>query len=183
MTEGDLEIINRCLEGDVDSFGILVDKYQGPVFNVVLRMVRNYEDAREISQDVFVKAFENLRGFNREKKFFSWIYRIAINESINFIDRDRPREELPRGLATDRHDPVREYEATETGRLVHGALDEIGPDYRAVILLRHFFHLSYREIAGILEVPEKTVKSRLFDGRRLLRDLLVEKGLGTHHDQ
>lgn len=170
------------MEGDVEAFGILVDRYQGPVFNVVLRMVRSYEDAKDISQDVFVKAFENLRQFDPKRKFFSWIYRIAINESINFLGKDRPQSDLPAQLTTNRPDPARAYEASETGRQLHRALDELSPDYRAVILLRHFFHLSYREMARILDIPEKTVKSRLFDGRRLLRRVLIEKGWLTEND-
>lgn len=160
----------------MDAFGLLVDKYQGPVFNAVFHMVRSYEDAREISQEVFLKAFENLSSFNPHRKFFSWIYRIAINESINFVESRRPTGDLPRSLKSNRPDPEKSYESLETSRHVHDALDQLTPAQRSVILLRHFFHLSYREMAEVLEIPEKTVKSRLFDARRNLRDLLANKG-------
>ena len=91
MTKEDLDLawVNRCLDGDVEAFGNLVEKYQRPVFNVILRMVDSYEDASEISQQTFLKAFENLGRFRRERKFFSWIYRIAINESINHLNKRR----------------------------------------------------------------------------------------------
>src|SRR5436190_23821083 len=81
----DLDCVTRCAAGDVEAFGILIERYQKPIFRAVMHMVGNYEDARELTQQVFLNAFEHLSSFDRGRKFFSWIYRIAMNESINHI--------------------------------------------------------------------------------------------------
>jgi RNA polymerase sigma-70 factor (ECF subfamily) len=81
----DAALVNRCLEGDTKAFGKLVEKYQKPIFNAALRMCGNYDDAKDIAQVTFVKAYEKLSGFDRNGKFFSWIYRIMMNETIDFL--------------------------------------------------------------------------------------------------
>ncbi|HEU5162268.1 MAG TPA: sigma-70 family RNA polymerase sigma factor [Thermoanaerobaculia bacterium] len=178
MTKEELDLawVNRCLDGDVDAFGNLVEKYQRPVFNVILRMVGSYEDASEISQQVFLKAFENLGRFGRERRFFSWIYRIAINESINHIQTRRQFDSLNPDIPSSGPGPSDELEAAETSRALFTAIATLKPEHRAVVILRHFLNLSYRDAAGILEIPEKTVKSRLFTARQLLRDALTARG-------
>jgi len=94
VEQTDAELIVRCLNGSREAFGVLVDRYQRIVFNLALRMVRSYDDAEEIAQTVFVKAFEKIASFNPEHRFFSWIYRMTINESINHLKRARARVPL-----------------------------------------------------------------------------------------
>ena len=168
--------VERCLNGDVDAFGQLIDRYERPVFNTVLHMVGDAEDAREVCQQVFMKAFEHLSSYDRNRKFFSWIYRVAINESINYLKARRPHEELDESLPYPIANPAERFEELEEWIYLHEAIMKLEPIYRAVIILRHFLHLSYQEAAEILTVPEKTVKSRLFTARQQLRDALQAKG-------
>ena len=178
MKEEDLDriAVERCLEGDSDAFGELITRYQRPVFNTVLHMVGDTEDAREVCQQAFMKAFEHLASYDRERKFFSWIYRVAVNESINWIKARRPHVELDESIEHPRANPAREFEELEEWRHLHEAILELEPNYRAVVILRHFVHFSYDEIAAILKLPEKTVKSRLFTARQQLREALEAKG-------
>lgn len=174
----DADCVQRTLTGDHDAFEELVLRYQKPVFNAILRMVRDQEDAREISQNVFMKAFVNLRKFDGEKRFFSWLYRIAMNDSINFLHARRPIEPLIDTHRSADASPEEAFEAAETRRQIEDAMTRLSPDYKAVLVLRHFLGCSYEEMADVLEIPEKTIKSRLFSARHLLRDELLACGFG-----
>jgi RNA polymerase sigma-70 factor (ECF subfamily) len=180
MNEEELDkvAVERCLQGDLNAFGTLIERYQRPVFNTVLHMVGNPEDAQEVCQQAFMKAFEHLSSYDRERKFFSWIYRVAVNESINYLKARRPHESLNETLPTQRANPAERFEELEEWTHLHEAIMNLDPNYRAVVILRHFIHLSYREISDILSLPEKTVKSRLFTARQLLREALEAKGHG-----
>lgn len=168
--------LQRFHEGDPEAFEALVDKYHRPLFGLIHRMVGSYEDARDITQQVFLKAFEHRRSFDPHRKFFSWIYRMAINESINHIKSRKPAEVLSLELGSREPGPERRMEQEETAQTVRRALALLPPDQRAVVILRHFHHCSYRDAAEILNLPEKTVKSRLFSARQLLRETLAAKG-------
>jgi len=170
----DIALVEQCLSGDTDAFGALVDRYQQAVFNVALRMVNRYEDAQDIAQTVFLKAYRNLGSYKAEYKFFSWIYRMVVNESINFLERRRSTELLEDIHVSSEPDPHVSLETAELNRSLERAIASLLPEYRAVIILRHFEDLSYDEIARILRIPEKTVKSRLFSARRQLREALIE---------
>lgn len=174
----DNECIRRCLAGDADAFEGLVSRYQRPVFNVIYRMVQNREDASEISQAVFLKAYLNLATFDTGRRFFSWICRIAMNDAINFLSSKRPSEPIAASFASPGAGPDEAFETSELRKLVNDAIAALNPDHRAVLVLRHFAECSYEEIASTLQVPEKTVKSRLFEARRTLREQLVAAGHG-----
>ncbi|MCH8872699.1 sigma-70 family RNA polymerase sigma factor, partial [candidate division KSB1 bacterium] len=106
MTElGDFHYVKECLQGHPNAFEPLIDKYQKPIFNAALRMLNNYEDAQDVTQSVFVKAFEKLDLFNPKYKFFSWIYRMVINESINFLNKRKRIEELDSNIITVEKNP------------------------------------------------------------------------------
>lgn len=181
MVESDeLLLIRECLMGHPESFEALVDKYQKPIFNVALRMLNNHEDARDVTQSVFVKAFEKLDTYSPKYKFFSWIYRMVINDSINFINKRKRLDELDPKMIAPEKGPEQEYHEIELSERIQDALMQLQIDYRAVIVLRHFEDLSYREIAFVLDLPEKTVKSRLFTSRQMLKDILLTKGIA--HD-
>ena len=168
--------MRRCLDGDQRAFDRLIVRYQKPVFNAALRMVRNPEDARDVAQTVFLKVFEHLADYDPNLRFYSWIYRIALNESINALGRSRRCEAITGDEIDQAPGPERQVESEQMMHAIENSLMRIQPDYRAVIVLRHFLHLGYEDIGDILEVPEKTVKSRLYTARQLLRDLLVEDG-------
>jgi RNA polymerase sigma-70 factor (ECF subfamily) len=172
--EQDRALIKRCLEGQRDAAGGLVDRYQKRLFNVALRMLNNVQDAEDVTQTVFLNAFLELRTYNPRYKFFSWIYRMTVNESLNMLKRRKPTVTLEDefdirapGAAPDR--------AAEVQDRVGKALMSLKPDDRAVVVLRHFVSFSYQEIADVLEVPVRTVKSRLYTARERLRLTLRER--------
>jgi len=174
--EIDRTCVRRCLEGDLDAFATLIDRYQHPIFNAIFHMVRNYDDAHEICQQVFMKVYEHLNSYDPNRKFFSWIYRAAMNESINHLKARREWEPLSEGVAALEPGPAERFESMERERSVRAAVMALDTNYRAVIVLRHFLELSYEEASELLDVPVKTVKSRLFTARQLLREWFVSRG-------
>jgi RNA polymerase sigma-70 factor (ECF subfamily) len=170
-------LVRQCLEGDRRSFEELVRKYVKPIFNLALRMVSDSENAADIAQTTFIKAYENLRTFDLKLKFFSWLYRIAINEALNFLEKQRPSEELSEEIASGDPTPDEAIGEAERDEIIQQALMRLTPDLRSVIILRHFTGLTYAEMSSALSIPERKVKSRLFSARRRLRELLLNKGL------
>jgi len=178
MTENDdNRLIRECLDGRLSAYEALVVKYQKKIFNAALRLLNDYDDAQDITQTVFVKAYENLRMFNPEYKFFSWIYRMTLNESINYLNRQKHRATLPETLASPEKAPDEKLEMSRLESGIQDAVDELSVDHRVILILRHFADLSYRELGYILEIPEKTVKSRLFAARQRLGMVLVKRGM------
>jgi RNA polymerase sigma-70 factor (ECF subfamily) len=169
--------VDRCLQGDGGAFGELIDRHQRVLFNVSLRMVGNREDALDITQTVFLKAYQNLDTFDRRHKFFSWVYRIMINESLNHLSRSKRTEPLDEAIESGGLGPDEEWSRSRLRDRIQKALLELSDDYRQVIVLRHFAQLSYQEMSGALEVPEKTVKSRLHTARQLLGGIFSKHGI------
>jgi RNA polymerase sigma-70 factor (ECF subfamily) len=170
--EQDRALVARYLENHQDAAGALVDRYQQRLFNVALRMLGNVPDAEDVTQTVFFNAFHRLRTYDPRYKFFSWVYRMTVNESLNMLKRRKPTIPLEDDLDTpvpDGADGAADAE-TQVGR----ALLSLKPDDRAVVVLRHFVSFSYQEIADVLEIPVQTVKSRLFTARERLRLSLSE---------
>lgn len=174
----DVLCVQRCLDGRAEAFEEIVARYQKPMFNLIYQMVHDYEDAREIAQTTFLKAFSSLKRFDQERRFFSWLCRIAMNESINAITARKPSEPILADFASTAASPEERASAAEVRTSLRLALQTLTPEYRAVITLRHIANCSYREAAEILGVPEKTVKSRLFSARQLLREELRSRGFG-----
>jgi RNA polymerase sigma-70 factor (ECF subfamily) len=173
----DRALVERCLAGDSEAFGLLVDRYQNVLYNVALRMLGNPEDAGDVAQTAFVKAFEKLDTYKPKYKFFSWIYRIMMNESLNTLQRRKPQVEIDPSLAGPGGTPEDELDSKEICERVQWAVVQLPIEYRRLIVLRHFGYLSYRDIGGALAIPEKTVKSRLFTARKMLRDILLQRGM------
>jgi RNA polymerase sigma-70 factor (ECF subfamily) len=175
--DDDATLVRRCREGDRTAFEQLVMRYQKPVFNAALRLLRDPEDARDVTQTTFLKVYEHIGHYNPSFKFYSWIYRIAINESLNALGSRKPCEGFSGEEADAAPGPERQLEGQQTGRAIEEALMRIKPELRTVIVLRHFMHLSYQDMGDILLLPEKTVKSRLYSARQLLRDRLLQGGV------
>ena len=179
--DADQALVERCRRGDWSAFTELVIRYQGPIYNAAFWVLRRAEDAKDITQTVFLRVAERLDEYDSKFKFFSWIYRIAVNESLNLLRRNGREEalddevELP---GRDDDDPERRANDAEVSRRIESALMRMSTNDRMVLTLRHFSECSYQEIAEILAVDEKTVKSRLFEARQRLRDLLAD--LRTH---
>lgn len=174
--DSDGELVRRCCSGDRRAFEVLVVRYEKPVFNAALRMLHDREEARDVAQSVFLKVYEHLAEYDPSHKFYSWIYRIALNESINTLHRRRPRAALDPELADDEPGPDDTVRNLQLGDGMSAAIMGLRDEYRAVIVLRHFLDCSYEDMAAILEVPEKTVKSRLFSARQLLKTAMEAKG-------
>lgn len=179
MTEpSDLTLVRQCLEGQREAFGVLVMRHHKVLFNLTLRMVKDSQDAQDLVQTVFLKAYEKLGAFDARFKFFSWIYRMAVNESLNFLKRRRRWEGLDEGR--DYAALAETAEENDMSHTIQNALMFLKVEHRAVIVLKHLEGLSYEEIAYILEVPTKTVKSRLFSARQVLKDILIKQGYVDH---
>ncbi len=175
--EDDPTLVLRCREGDRHAFEQLVRRYQRPVFNVALRMLRDRQDAMDVAQTTFLKAFEHLGDYDPAFRFYSWIYRIAINETLNALGARKPLTGLDGGEVDGTPGPERQADGAQTRRAIEDALMQIKPEQRSVITLRHFMQLSYEDMADILQLPEKTVKSRLYSARQALRERLLQRGV------
>jgi RNA polymerase sigma-70 factor, ECF subfamily len=176
----DGECVRRCLGGETEAFDHIVLRYQKPVFNAILHMVNDYEDSRELSQTAFMKAFMHLKSFDQRRPFFSWLYRIAINEAINFLSARKIGEPIAADFPSRAAGPEERLEAKEIGAHLEAAMATLQPDYRAAVVLRHSLGLSYDQAAEVAGIPVKTFKSRLYSARQLLRLQLAAKGLGRH---
>jgi len=174
--DDDTMLVKACLQGDQTAFDQLVDRYEGTLFNATYRITGSVEDAMDATQAAFVNAYEKLHTFNPSHRFFSWIYRIACNQALNLVSRRRPEAELDLDTPANGGDPEAAFGEAEAGGFLQRALMELTPQYRVVVILKHLQGLSYREIGELLEIPEKTVKSRLFTARQRLRSILLEKG-------
>jgi RNA polymerase sigma-70 factor (ECF subfamily) len=172
----DQELIQKCKRGDRRALEELLEQYQRPIYNAAYRMLGNPDDAADVTQATFLKAFEHLDRYDPKYKFFSWIYRIAINESINCFNRGK-REQALDELQTDgAPGPEARAQDAVVSRRIQRVLMQLAEDYRVVVVLRHFSECTYREISEILHIPEKTVKSRLYTARQQMKDHLVSAG-------
>jgi len=178
MVEHDDSILVRqCLDGNRSKFGDLVGKYTKPVYNLALRMVGDAEDAADITQATFIKAYENLGKFDLTLKFFSWLYRIGINESLNFLQKKKQKEPLDDELVSNDGSPEHALYEAERSEIIQHAIMKLTPEQRSVIVLRHFMDLNYTQMGMTLGITESKVKARLFSARQRLRKMLVNKGL------
>jgi len=171
--DADEALVARCRNGDGGCFAALVRRYERTVFNLAFRMLGNREDARDVAQAAFLKALEGLHRFDPRYRFFSWLYRIAMNEALDVIGRRGRQTELTDVHAAD-DDPARDAANADLSDRVRGALGALSPEHRAVLVLRHYQELSYEEIGRVLELPDVTVKSRLFEARERLRVRLAD---------
>lgn len=153
----DREIIEEVLAGNKVAYRALVERYQGRIYEVVYAMVRNREDARDLTQDVFIKAFKDLAELDLDSDFYSFVYNIAMNVANDHLRRHKEKIEHT-------HEDLRD-------RII-AALTKLSAGQREVIQLREIDGLTYIEIAELLEIPEGTVMSRLYRGRKKLKAVL-----------
>jgi RNA polymerase sigma-70 factor (ECF subfamily) len=171
-TDDEDGLIGRCLAGDSSAFEPLVARYHRPLFRVAVRLLGNRDEAQDVTQVTFLKAYGALASCDRQRRFFSWIYRILVNECLNALRARRPMQGLDETMAAP--DPAADpIDVSETRRRVRKALLQLPDAQRDVILLRHFAEMRYEQMAVALGIPEKTVKSRLFSARQRLCELLA----------
>ncbi len=169
----DAGLVRRALEGDGRAFDTLVRRYTTPIFNLAFRLVNDRDVAADITQAAFVRVYENLHQYDPKYRFFSWLYRIAINESYTTLQRRRGQDPLHDEIESHDETPHTQLLRRERDDHVQQALMRLNENERAVIVLRHYSDMSYEEIADTLGVKVKTVKSRLFSARMRLRLLLA----------
>jgi RNA polymerase sigma-70 factor (ECF subfamily) len=179
QNDDDAPLVERSVGGELEAFEILVGRYQRVLFKVALRMLGDYEDASDATQAAFIKAYQNLRSFDPRFRFFSWIYRILLNECLN-ARRSRKRHETEEVqdvafevAGNGNGSPLDALERSERRHRVQKALLALPGDYRQVVVLRHFAGLSYDDIAATLAIPAKVVKSRLYTARQRLAEMLL----------
>lgn len=178
----DHRLINECLRGRNPAFGELIRKYQDRLFNTVLRLVGNTEDAYDVVQETFLNAYKSLDNFKGDAEFFTWLYRIAYNTAISLrrkqkgavsIDAGRNGEASVEPLdASLTSQPGHAIEKAEQEKRIQDALNRLSPEHRAVLILKDMEGQKYETIAEILQVPIGTIRSRLHRARMELRDVL-----------
>jgi len=176
-SESDQALLERYRRGDRAAFTELVVRYQRPVYNAAFWMLRRAEDASDITQTVFLRVAERLDEYDPKYKFFSWIYRIAVNESLNLLRRNGREDELDDEVdlpGAENSNPEWQASEAEVSKRIQRALLSMATNDRMVLTLRHFSDCSYQEIGQILDLDEKTVKSRLYEARHRLADLLKD---------
>ena len=185
MEPTDQDLIDAGLR-DPDAFEELVKRYQDRIYSFALRMTSNRDDALDIAQDAMFRAYKALPSFNRGAPFSPWIYKIVANLSINFLKRQRTQKSVLAQIGRMEEETHAQsveglVEQRDTQRIVQAAIMELPGQYRAAILLRHIYQLSYEEIAGTLDIPVGTVKTRIFRGRKILLFKLEESGTLDKH--
>ncbi|MEZ6064952.1 MAG: sigma-70 family RNA polymerase sigma factor [Planctomycetaceae bacterium] len=182
MSDNDQTLIDRCLAGDSEAFGVLVDRYQDRLYGSLVPVLGSVHDALDVAQEAFVLAYQKLDTYRGESAFYSWLFRIAYNASVSWRRRDRmPRQSLDARRETlgdeptdnrPSNNPEHDLEICERQSMVQQALSELPPDYRAVLVLKEMDGLSYEEIATAMDVPIGTVRSRIHRARLELKEKL-----------
>lgn len=175
--EEENRLVAECRRGDREALGALVDEYQKPVFNAVYRMLGNADEAADVTQTTFLKALERIDSFDPKYRFFSWLYRIGLNEAIDRLKSGRRHQPLTDTAADPAPKPPDQVASQQASDQLQAALLEIKEELREVLVLRYFTECSYHQIGEILELPDKTVKSRLFSARQQLKVRLAAHGL------
>ena len=187
MTEQ--ELVSAAQRGDADAFGALVEQNQARVYALAHRMVGDPEDASDLTQETFLRAWRGVSKFNGQSAFYTWLYRLCSNACIDFLRREGRRgavsltqeedggdADRQREVPDRTYDPQRVLERTEAKAAVERALAALSPEHRQALVLREFEGLSYQEIGAVLDVEPGTVKSRIARARLALRDYLVRHG-------
>ena len=173
----DRQLVVDTRRGDDAAYGELVRRYQNSVFNVCYRLLGERRDAEDLMQEAFLRAYQRLSSFDEQRPFGPWIRRVATNLCYNHFNKKRPvsfelEDEFDIAENKPSKNPEKAQQSAETAEEVRAAILELPVNYRAVIELRHFQELSYKEIATTLEIPISDVKSHLFRGRKLLAERL-----------
>ena len=169
-------IIAQVCAGDTNAFEALVVAYQKQVYNLALRTVGNEEDAADMTQEVFLRAYRALGTFRGESKFSVWLYRLTTNVCIDFLRSRRRHPTVSLTASEESVGPEQQLTRSEMRRAVARGLDNLPDDARKILILRELDGLSYAEIGKVLHLEAGTVKSRLFRARRRLCDFLLADG-------
>ena len=184
----DTELVRKAAAGDSDAFEQLVLSYEKPIYNLCLRMCGNADDAMDLTQETFLKAWRNLGSFRADAAFSTWLYRLCSNLCIDHLRREQKRKVLPLQVEDSDGDerpldvpdpaagPEERLSAQEDRQQVAAALQSLEPEYREALTLRVLHDLSYADIAAVLQVREGTVKSRIARAREKMREAMQKLG-------
>src|SRR4051812_28846260 len=197
MTRTDEELVALSMRGDTESFDQLILRWERPIYALAYRVIGREEEARDVVQETFLRAYRGIGNFRGQAKFSSWIYRITLNLCRDWIRRERrtPVAQVPEGVdlieLASEAEPAESIEALvarrELGRAVAKAMAVLPDDQRTAIVLKEYHGLTFQEIADLLDCPLSTVKTRLYQGLTVLRKQLAQAGVesifgGAHHD-
>jgi RNA polymerase sigma-70 factor, ECF subfamily len=192
MASTDEELVARSRGGDLDSFNQLVLRWERPIYALAYRVIGREEDARDVAQETFLRAFRALGGFKGQAKFSSWLYRITLNLCRDWIRRERraPMAQAPEGVdiielaaETEPAEPIEELVARrQLGRAVARAMATLPEEQRTAIVLKEYHGLTFQEIADLLDCPLSTVKTRMYQGLAVLRRELARAGVHSIYD-
>jgi len=171
----DQDLVSKAQQGKVEAYNVLVSRWEKKIYNYLLRLIRNPEDAMDVSQDVFLKAYQSLRRLENPARFGPWLYRIAHNEAYSLLRKAKPEAELTEFSAVEGVRGPR-MAAVEVGLAVESALHRLNEDQREAVLLKVVEGFKFEEIAEILDCPASTIKSRVYTGLEMLKDLLAPLG-------
>ncbi len=178
--EGDKALVSRVLSGDLQAFRMLIKQNERLVAHMIGRVIRDREEAEELCQDVFLKVYEKLSGFNFQSRLSTWIATIAYRIALNHLKKkkiplsDLPEEEETRTFFIDSNDPGAIMEDKDAESIILNLVERLPPHYRTVLMLFHVDGLSYEEITQITEMPEGTVKNYIYRARNLLKDIVMK---------
>ncbi len=178
---GDAELASKAKRGNIDAFGELVERYKERAYMIALGFVGNPDDAMDLSQEAFVKAFKAIRTFKDGRDFYPWFYAVLRNTCFNFLRRRKTRKESSLDAAQEygfdvvdgAPGPAATLELKEMRELVRAEIGNLAPVHKEILLLRHYELLSYKEMAGVLGCPIGTVMSRLYAARQALKARLT----------
>lgn len=186
----DQELIELVLQGNKQAYSQIVDRYKGKMYFFLYGMIGRPQDAQDLAQEVFIKAYFHIHSYKPDYSFSSWLYRIATNHCLDELRKQKRVQCIRQENGSHEEDsfahhrtPESIYLEKERNAVLHKYIMELDESYRAVLVLRYIEHLSYKEISHILDVPVTTVQMRLYRAHKKLRKLLkiTEKG-GTDHE-
>ena len=181
----DADLVQRSKEGDTEAFDELVVKYTPKLYGLVYNMTSNHEDTHDLLQDIFAKAYRSLKRFQGKSTFYTWIYSISVNMTLNFLKKRKRRQgmsldDIDSNIQNDKEfieltsksDPIREVGIGELQKRLNEAMQKLSEDHRAVVTMYDIQGMPHKEISKVLGVSEGTVRSRLFYAHRQLQNFL-----------
>jgi RNA polymerase sigma-70 factor (ECF subfamily) len=186
LDENEKNLVEKSAEGDIDAFETLIQSHQKKVYNIALRMTKNPEDAQELSQDAFVRAFIAIKKFRGDSSFATWLYRITMNVCTDFlrkrnkasvisIEQSVYESQQTMQLADNEPGPDEISEKNQLKKLVKEAMDLLPPEHRQVLILRDLLDMTYKDIANTLSINEGTIKSRINRARENLKKVITSR--------
>ncbi len=182
--QDDMQLVRASQQGDQDAFALLVEKHQRRVFNLSLRMLQDYEEASEITQEAFLAAWRGLPSFRGDACFATWLYRIAYNCSLRQLERHKRERALQAAIQVEQIQEVNKegqiediLELHDQQIIVREQIEKLPARYRMVLILRHLQEMTYEEMTEILAMPIGTIKTHLFRARHLLKERLLAQHL------